>query len=149
MKHLLYLGFALAIAGCSATKASTAKAAVPAATTAAKEETPTQNNELQLRIKNKSKLLITNVTVVNGSDESFVFTNISAGATSGYQPVSSLCSCGYNIGITYKIEDRMYSTMRDCVNMMPCKDYYKGKLTIEIIGTDPEANEVQLKFVQD
>lgn len=135
MKHLLYVAAILAFFSCSSTqKATSAKA------------NTTSANDLQVRIKNNSDLLITKLVINNGTDETFTFQNIKARKTSAYQPVNYLCSCGYNIEIQYTKREEHYSIIKDCVNVMPCTDYFKGKLLINVKGTNPKDNEVELEF---
>lgn len=137
MKQLLFITGLLLLAGCtSARKTTTA-------------ETTNSNAALQARVRNNSTLEITRFVIYNESQGNSTYNNIKAHKTSAYQPVNYLCSCGYNIEIEYKDGDKRYTVKKDCVNIMPCNDPFKGKLLIDVKGTNPATKEVDLSFKKD
>lgn len=92
---------------------------------------------------------ITKIVINNGSDETFTYNGIKARKTSAYQTVNYLCSCGYNIEIQYTKGAERHSIIKDCVNVMPCTDNFKGKLLIDIKVNNILENDVNLEFKQE
>jgi hypothetical protein len=88
---------------------------------------------VQLRIKNIGADNISSVTVENNKGETYFFAGVKAGKSSAYQQFRSMCGCGYNVKITYyKTEDNQLTLDNSCLNILPCNDFLKGKLTLEI-----------------
>lgn len=136
MKYLLYAGVLLLLFSCSPSKkTSTAEAKA-------------SGKKLEVRILNSSKLQISKLTIDNGADETFTFENIAPGKKSAYQPVTSLCRCGHRMDVEYREGGQLYTVSRSCANILPCTDYFKGRLTIEAIGIDPKNNEINFEYKQ-
>lgn len=88
---------------------------------------------VEVRIKNMGPDNISSVEVENNKGETYFFTGVKAGKTSAYQQFRSMCGCGYNVKVTYyKTEDNKLTLDNSCQNILPCTDFLKGKLTLEI-----------------
>ncbi len=88
---------------------------------------------VEVRIKNLGPDNISGVTVENSRGESHYFEGVKSGKTSHYQQFRSLCNCGYNIDVTYfKTDDNQVVLKNSCQNILPCHDFLKGKVTIEV-----------------
>lgn len=88
---------------------------------------------VEVRIKNIGADNISSVEVENNKGETYFFDGVKAGKASAYQQFHSLCNCGYNIKVNYyKSETNKTTLPALCQNILPCTDFLKGKVTIEI-----------------
>lgn len=88
---------------------------------------------VEVRVKNMGPDNISSVEVQNNKGETYFFAGVKAGKSSPYQQFHSLCNCGYEIKVTYyKSEDNKRVLPAMCQNILPCTDFLKGKVTIEI-----------------
>lgn len=88
---------------------------------------------VEVRVKNMGPDNISSVEVQNSIGETYFFEGVKAGKTSAYQQFRSLCSCGYEIKVTYyKSEDNKRVLPALCQNIVACNDFLKGKVTIEV-----------------
>lgn len=92
-----------------------------------------------LEVVNKSNVTISRIAIVTGQNDTVTFGKIKAGKTSRYQSIGNLCTCGYNMYITFsRGGDNTITVNKSCVNIMPCTDYLTGKNTLELSGQLPQ-----------
>lgn len=88
---------------------------------------------VEVRIRNLGPDNISSITVTNSLGEEYSFDGIKAGKASGYKRFRSMCGCGYNISVSYfRSEDDKTTLSAQCQNILPCNDFFKGKLTIDV-----------------
>ncbi len=117
MKNIFALAFLIMVASCAASKK--------------------QNNAQAplLNVENKSNATVSRIDIVNGQNDTVTFSNIKAGKTSRYKAINNLCTCGYDMYITFsRGGDNTVTVNKSCVNIMPCTDYLTDKSTLEITG---------------
>jgi hypothetical protein len=88
---------------------------------------------VDVRIKNSGPDNISSITITNSHGEEYAFDGIKAGKVSGYKKFRSMCSCGYTVSVSYfRTEQDKTTAVAKCQNILPCSDFFKGKLTIDI-----------------
>lgn len=138
MKYLLLISTVLVLSSCTASKKATQT-----------NTASTGNNTAQLHIRNDSKFIITKISIDKGDEEAIVYDEIKPGKTSAYKTVKKLCNCGYKIDIWYKQGTETFSIVKDCVNIMPCTDYFEGKVLMNLKCEDPSQMQVELNFEKE